>query len=236
MSDQQHKLRDLWVGLAVALIIGGPGLSLTIWAVEHGVAHVGFWPHAGEVAGLALVVIGIVLGVAVGRGWWLPGGFESKLAAKEHSSVASPSVPAIADAAPDPNWVARCDDTSPDVLLFILEHKEDPVATAGFKYLRCEVIAPDKELRRAEGQHIGQAGNLRIARYPESFDPESVPDIPRARNGLYEFKWFGRKDGAWRFLAGDVHEVTGRPAVRDTLLPGERLPAKPFAQMGLTAP
>ena len=63
------------MGLAVGLIIGGPGLSLGIWGTEHGTGHVGFWPHAGEIAGLALVALAIFLAVAVVRGWWLPGGF-----------------------------------------------------------------------------------------------------------------------------------------------------------------
>jgi hypothetical protein len=77
MADK-HKLRDLWVALAAGLIIGGPGLSVGIWAAETGARHVGFWPHAGEAAGLVLVVIGILLAVAVGRSWWLPGGFEGE--------------------------------------------------------------------------------------------------------------------------------------------------------------
>ena len=33
------------------------------------------WPHAGEIAGLALIVLGVFLAAAVVRGWWLPGGF-----------------------------------------------------------------------------------------------------------------------------------------------------------------
>jgi hypothetical protein len=76
-------------------------MSLTIWSVENAAHHVGFWPHTGEAAGLGLAVLGVVLVVAVGRGWWLPGGFE-ELVAKEHGSVVSPSVPATAEPASPP--------------------------------------------------------------------------------------------------------------------------------------
>jgi hypothetical protein len=83
-ADRQHKHRDLWVGLAAALIVGGPALAVTIWAAENSQTHVGFWPHTGEIGGLALMLLGVFLTVAVVRGWWLPGGFkEDKAPADE---------------------------------------------------------------------------------------------------------------------------------------------------------
>jgi hypothetical protein len=76
-ADRQHKHRDLWVGLAAALIVGGPALTVTIWAAENSQTHVGFWPHMGEIGGLALMLLGVFLTVAIVRGWWLPGGFKA---------------------------------------------------------------------------------------------------------------------------------------------------------------
>jgi hypothetical protein len=65
--------------------------------------------------------------------------FRFPLAAKEQDPITSPSAPALADTALDLNWLARCDDNSPDVLLFILENKGDLTATVSFRYLRCKV-------------------------------------------------------------------------------------------------
>jgi hypothetical protein len=81
--DRRHKHRDLWVVLAGALILGGPTLGLTIWAVENSQQHVGFWPHAGEVGSLALMVLGGFLVAALICGWWLPGGFDMTAEARE---------------------------------------------------------------------------------------------------------------------------------------------------------
>jgi hypothetical protein len=72
-------------------------MSIGIWAAEQGARHVGFWPHAGEVGGAAPVVIGIVLGVAIGRGWWLPGGF---VGVKGEAEPGGPVTAAVAEPAP----------------------------------------------------------------------------------------------------------------------------------------
>jgi len=40
-ADRQHKHRDLWVALSVALILGGPGLAVAIWAAENSQPHTG---------------------------------------------------------------------------------------------------------------------------------------------------------------------------------------------------
>jgi hypothetical protein len=75
VANRQHNQRDLWVGLGVGLMTTGLVLSVTIWAAERGSAHVGFWPRAGEIAGLAMCALGVYLIVALVCGWWLPGGF-----------------------------------------------------------------------------------------------------------------------------------------------------------------
>jgi len=223
-------LPRLWATIAVCVAIVGGSVALAVrWGFKHSV-----WGLAAAALGLILVVI-------------VDGSYrefrsveerhrseldaqrdqhETELAAlrTEHQDViASLSAPVIADPAPDPNWVARCDDTSPDVLLFILDHKEDATATASFRYLRCEVTAPNDEPRRAEGQGIRQAGSLRIADYPASFFPGAGSHAPPARNGFWDFQWSGLKDGEWRPLTGDIHDVTGRPAVRHKLALGKHL-------------
>jgi hypothetical protein len=73
----------------------GAGVAVAIWAAELPQAHVGFWPRAGEVAGLALIALGILLAVAMVRGWWLPGGFRDGLSDpdQEANTVAPPAVP-----------------------------------------------------------------------------------------------------------------------------------------------
>lgn len=77
MADREHRHRDLWVGLTVGLFVTGPGLSIALLSLERGQPHVSFWPHAGEIAGLVMMAVGVFLGVAVVRGWWLPGGFRT---------------------------------------------------------------------------------------------------------------------------------------------------------------
>lgn len=76
MAGRRHKHRDLWVALAVMLPTLGLGSALVIWQAESSRPRVGFWPHAGEITGIALAVIGAVLAAAIVRGWRLPGGFD----------------------------------------------------------------------------------------------------------------------------------------------------------------
>jgi hypothetical protein len=102
VADRQHKHRDLWVALAVGLIFGGAATAIAIWAAELPQPHVGLWPHAGEIAGLALIVLGVFLAVAVVRGWWLPGGFTIE----QSTSVSSaPSAATAIETAQADAWV-----------------------------------------------------------------------------------------------------------------------------------
>lgn len=71
MADRQHKNRDLWIALGTVLILGGPALTVAIWAV----AKVAFWTLPAEIAGGVLGFLGFLMIVAVAGGFWLPGGF-----------------------------------------------------------------------------------------------------------------------------------------------------------------
>jgi hypothetical protein len=62
----------------------GAVVAVAIWAAELPQAQVGFWPRAGEFAGLAMFALGVLVAVAIVRGWWLPGGF------RDGPSVPSP--------------------------------------------------------------------------------------------------------------------------------------------------
>lgn len=75
--------------MAVTLPSIGAALSLGVWAAENGHRHVGFWPHAGEVAGLVLIGLGFLVGLAIVRGLWLPGGFEHDAGQSGSNSVDS---------------------------------------------------------------------------------------------------------------------------------------------------
>jgi hypothetical protein len=70
----------------------GAGSAVAIWSSEAGKHHVGFWPHAGEIAGLVLIALGVFLTVALVRRWWLPGGFNRpELATSEHEVEGPPA-------------------------------------------------------------------------------------------------------------------------------------------------
>lgn len=68
MAERQHKHRDLWVALAVGLVLAGPALAAAIWATEK---RTSLWPYSFILTGL-----GVYLVVALILGWWLPGGFQ----------------------------------------------------------------------------------------------------------------------------------------------------------------
>jgi hypothetical protein len=178
MADRQHKLRDLWVGLAVALIIGGPGLSLGIWGAEHGTAHVGFWPHAGEVAGLALVAFGIYFGVAVGRGWWLPGGF-----APERAAPAPPDLATRAEA------LAR------DLYDFLADRQRDE-PQFDLIWMTDNVTEQDRQRRWAEnGNRLKAFHAETMTRYGQRFAGRAINVFEEAAAvGLAqpEKRWFMR--------------------------------------------
>jgi hypothetical protein len=189
VADRQHKHRDLWVGLAVGLIPGGLGLSLGVWAAEQGTARVGFWPHAGEIAGVALCALGVFLAVAVVRGWWLPGGFQGEPAVPI-AQISPPVDPAL--------WKTRVDESGDHTSMgFQLEYRlSDRLTVTKFTRLRVTVIDPGDITTSAEG--LG-----RIYEYPREF-----PDAPPIRSGTYRFKWEGRDDkGGWRDITRGTHEV-----------------------------
>jgi hypothetical protein len=202
VQGREHKHRDLWVGLAVALIIGGPGISIAIWAVEHSAAHVGFWPHAGEIAGLALTVLGVFLSVAVVRGWWLPGGFRQVESPAPPLALEQRAAPAVHPA----EWKATCDESGefPDTkaLMFGIWHRFDNRgALMAFGDLRCMVTDPD-------GITTSATGTANYYQYIEYF----FKGVPPVRPGLYRFSWEGRKsNGEWAVIASGEHEVQSPP-------------------------
>jgi hypothetical protein len=194
VADRQHKHRDLWVGLAVGLPAIGMGLSLSIWAAERGTTHVGFWSHAGEVAGLVLIALGILLAVAVVRGWWLPGGFQAD------PGTHAPSAAPVNSA----DWIAECDESEDHHLLFRLRHRfENQAAIMAFGEKRCTVTDPD-------GIQTAHTGRALFASYHSA----NFPGAPPVRNGTYSFVWEGRgANGTWHYLAEGAHEVADVPAL-----------------------
>jgi hypothetical protein len=197
VGDREHKNRDLWVTLAVAVMGVGAAAALAIWAAELPQRHVGFWPHAGEVAGLALIVLGTLLVVAIVRGWWLPGGFTKQ---------AGTAAPVEIDPALWNATVAESGDHRS--MIFQLEHRfSERLTVQAFTQLRVTVIDPSQITTTAEG--LG-----RIYQYPAQFQA-----APAVRSGIYHFKWEGRDDrGAWHGITEGDHEVAPLPALIVTII------------------
>jgi hypothetical protein len=193
VQDREHRHRDLWVGSAVGLPAIGAASALAIWAVEAGKHHVGFWPHAGEIAGLVLIALGAFLAVAVVRGWWLPGGF------KRPGLAAPVSVPsAIVNRA---EWEALCDPAGPHRLVFRLHRRfGDQHAFRDFNAFRCIVTDPHEITTESDGTGI-------IRQYPPEFT-----DARPVRPGRYRSEWKGRaSDGRWVDITSGEREVEAAP-------------------------
>ena len=94
MADHLHKHRDLWVALAIGLLAIGATVALGIWSTESAKQHVGFWPHAVEVGGLVMIMLGIVLIAALLLGWPLPGGFAEGVPAQSAAPAPTESTAA----------------------------------------------------------------------------------------------------------------------------------------------
>ena len=169
-------------------------MTLSIWAAELGKPHVGFWPHAGEIAGLALIALGILLGVAVVRGWWLPGGFRQV----EPPVLPSALEPRAALAVNSAEWEALCYPGS-EVLIFELKHRFESLgAYQSFNERRCIVTDPDQITTEA-------TGTPRIHQYPEDF-----PNARPVRPGCYRSEWQGRlSNGKWVDITSGEHQIQG---------------------------
>jgi hypothetical protein len=127
VADRVHRQRDLWVSLAIGVPALGAGAAISIWAAELGKSHVGFWPHAGEIAGLVLVALGLYIIPALLFSWWLPGGFrhtDPPVPPTAGEAGAIPSVdppPAAVPGAPQQAELASPPPANPAPLLLTVE-------------------------------------------------------------------------------------------------------------------
>jgi hypothetical protein len=137
----EHRHRDLWVALAVTLLTVGLGSALTVWSVEADKPHVGFWPHTWEIAGIAAVLLGIFLVLAVLQGWWLPGGFKE-------ASVTRARLDLDAHRAA---LAVRAETLSRELYDFVAERKRDDAARGLRKWWGPGVSEEEKQRRFNEG-------------------------------------------------------------------------------------
>jgi hypothetical protein len=132
-----HKNRDLWVVMGPGCAVGGPAISVAIWAV----AKTAFWAHPAEITGGVVGLFGVVMVVALVRGWWLPGGL-----VETGNIAALPST-------------SRFDDEAPGLFAEPAEQRKDRLLPGERLSVGESLWSPDGTVR----VHMGRDGNLAVS-------------------------------------------------------------------------